>query len=157
MGNLPNNLIVELNGEKVSVTDFTAIDENQLSQEFSKQASLMAYVGHLVAEAESDYTMAKVDREILEAELDATCREILDKQSVKYTETKIRGMVTIDEGRIKAVEEESAALEQYKKLRSLADAVRQRGDMLISLGALVRAEADLTGATIKQTLKDLHA
>ena len=152
---IDDSITIELNGKKQKLSDFTAVDENMLSQEFSQQASKMAYIGHMMVEAEMAYNDRKTEREILEAEIDADSRAVLEEDGVKYTEAKIRGMVVVDEERIKAVNDEADAYEAYKKLKVLADAMRIKGDMLISLGALVRAEADLTGMTIKQTLRDL--
>jgi len=152
---IDDSITIELNGKKQKLSDFTAVDENMLSQEFSQQASKMAYIGHMMVEAEMAHNERKTEREILEAEIDADSRAVLEEDGVKYTEAKIRGMVVVDEERIKAVNDEADAYEAYKKLKVLADAMRIKGDMLISLGALVRAEADLTGMTIKQTLRDL--
>ena len=152
---IDDSITIELNGKKQKLSDFTAVDENMLSQEFSQQASKMAYIGHMMVEAEMAHNERKTEREILEAEIDADSRAVLEEDGVKYTEAKIRGMVVVDEERIKAVNDEADAYEAYKKLKVLADAMRIKGDMLISLGALVRAESDLTGMTIKQTLRDL--
>lgn len=149
-----DGLVILVNNVSLTISDFVTIDEENLNHEFTRQASLLAYVSHMMVMAEHKYNQLKATREIAQAEADAYYREELDKKSVKYTEAKIKSMVTIDEECQIAIETEAEALVEYKHLKVLAEAVKERGAMLISLGAMLRAEADLTGQTIKQTMQD---
>lgn len=152
LADIENSKVV-LNGKQYNLADFTEIDQEMLSDEFAGQASAYAYVGMLVAEAEAALNDVKMEKDIIYSEADADYREQYNKRGEKYTEAVIRSAVVMDGDYIKVVKEETEVLKAYKTLKALHDAMRQRGEMLISLGATLRSEAQFTDLHINQ-LKD---
>lgn len=148
--------VVVLNGKKYNLADFTEIDQEMLSDEFAGQASAYAFVGMLVAEAEAALNDAKQAKDVAYAEADADYRDDWNKRGEKYTEAVIRSAVIMDAEYKIAVDVETAALKSYKILRALHDAMKQRGEMLISLGATLRSEAQFTDLHINQLKEQLR-
>lgn len=146
---------LELDGNSVTVKDLLLIDETKLSDEFAKQASKFAYVGLLAAEAEAEVLQVKAEKDEVYAEADLAIRDEFEKLGKKSTEALIRSEVLLDDAYNKVLRKESEATERWHKLRVLADATRQRGDMLISLGATLRAEFDVTNMSLLKTKQNL--
>ena len=144
---------VTLNGKSHDLGHFTDIDQERLSEEFATQASAYAYVGMLVAEADAVYSDVKNDKELIYAECDAKFRDDLNRTGQKFTEAVIRGLVLLDDEYKQVLEDETQALMTLKMLKALHEAMRVKGEMLISLGATLRSEAQFTEMRINE-LKD---
>jgi len=151
-----NKLTIDVEGRKVSFGELYAVEEAQLSEAFATQASKLAFVGSRAAVAEVVYTEAKQHRERTYADIELDYRDQLAKANEKFTEGKIRSLVLSDEEYIEAQLKENAALKNYKVLKSMTDAMKQRGDMLISLGATLRQEFDVTNMQLLQTKEKLR-
>lgn len=157
---------VVLGNRKVDILSLLEIDESDLANEFAQQAALYGWVGHLTAEAEYNASVAKHQTEIEYASADDNARFQMDAAGEKTTEGKVRAAIDLDEQYIEARQEENRRWKEYKTLRSLSDALKMRADMLISMGAHLRAEQEMTGMKIntdkwdkavdnlKKTIKD---
>ena len=142
---------------KIDVDELMAIHTEDLTTEFAEQAALLAYVSTLAAEAEAEWGYIKRELEETQAKTYADVRQdMLSNPNDKVTEAKINSAVVRTKGYIEAFEKEIEAKMQYHILRGLVDAMSQRGSMLQSLGAQLRAELDQTGMTtmrVKEVLK----
>lgn len=152
--------VIEINGKVYPFADLLGIDASNLSQEYSQQAALYGYIGTLCAQAEADYNNAKTNKEVAYAEVEMKVRIAARKQSsdmpeIKTTEGLVKSMVVTDDVYMDAALLEIQALAIWKKLRSLTDALKQRGEMLISLGATLRQEFDMTSMTLYNTKETL--
>jgi len=148
---------VLMSGQSITIDVDALMDirTEDLTTEFAEQASLLAYVSTLAAEAEAEWGYVKRELEEVQARIYADVREdLLSVPGDKVTEAKINSEVVRTKGYIEAVEAEIEAKMQYRILRGLVDAMSQRGSMLQSLGAQLRAELDQTGMVTRE-LKDL--
>lgn len=142
------NIEVVLGNKKVNILSLLEINESDLASEFAQQAALYGWVGHLTAEAEYRASVAKHKTEIEYASADDNIRFKADVHNEKITEAKVKAAIDLDEQYIEAKEDENRCWKEYKVLRSLSDALKMRADMLISMGAHLRAERDMTGMKI---------
>lgn len=134
------------------------IDDSNITEEFTKQAALYGYWSGQLAEAER--IRAKVDnnKDVEYAIADREYRDDYESHGQKYTEAVIKADVTRDEGYQSVVEEYRNADYVYNALRGLLKALDMRASMLISLGATLRAEADMTGMSIRdKNVQDMTA
>lgn len=126
-----------------------SINEDNLSNEFAAQAALYGHIAVLTAEAEEAVANAKNTRELAEAEADEYWRKKLrmdaEVTGVKVTESVVHSAVVLDEGVISAKTKELNMIARHKKMKAVTDALKMRGDMLISLGAHFRAEVNMIG------------
>jgi len=164
--NQQESIDVVLGNRKVDILSLLSIDENDLANEFAQQAALYGWIGHLTAKAEYSASIAKHQTEIEYAAADDNARFQMDAAGEKTTEGKVKAAIDLDEQYIAAKQEENRLWKEYKVLRSLSDAMRMRADMLISMGAHLRAEQEMTGMKIntdkwdrtvdnlKKTIKD---
>lgn len=150
--------VIEINGRVYPFADLLAIDPANLSEEYSQQAAIYGYIGTLCGQAESDYNNAKTQREALYADVEMTVRRALAAQpEVKSTEGLVKSMVVTDAEYLDGVDLENRALGAWKKLRALTDALKQRGEMLVSLGATLRQEYTMTNLSMYSTKDQLLA
>lgn len=136
-------------GKSTTYAQLLVIDKDNLSAEFASHAAWLGYIGVLSAEAEADYEQAKLELETLYAEKDAQARLEFNSKNVKFTEKMIEAWVNMDGAYINAQQAKVEALKMYKILRALETAMKEKGSMLVSLGAMVRQEMDMTGMQIK--------
>lgn len=136
-------------GKQTSFARLLLIDKDNLTHEFSSHAAWLGYIGYLTAEAEGDYEAAKLHAETLHAEKDATARLEFNRKNTKFTENMIAGYIQMDAEYISAQDEKIEALKAYKTLRALEAAMREKGSMLVSLGATMRQELDMTGLQVR--------
>lgn len=152
---------IEINQQVYPFVDLLQIDATNLSQEYSQQAAMYGYIGMLCAQAEADYNDAKTNKDAAYAEVELQVRTAARKQSadapeIKVTEGLVKSMVIMDDVYMEAAMLENRALAAWKKLRALADAFKQRGEMMISLGATLRQEYDMTSMTLLNTKEQLR-
>ena len=136
------------------IDDIFNIDETNISKEFAQQASVYAFFATLAALAERKAADADFLKDQEYAQADQACREELDEGSIKYTEAVIKSMVLTDAGYTKRVKNHVIMEYDYKLLKAIAEALKQRADMLISLGAYLRHEMDQTSMNIKRSQVD---
>lgn len=148
IANIRGLVITFSDGEILDVHDLVTVDAEQMTSNFSKQASNLAFLGARLAEAEWAEAKGKAWMEQEYARLDEEWRQGYELDGYKYTEPVIRAKVQGDE-EYKDAQNLYFELEYHVGLlKRLIDATRQRGDMLISLGAHLRMEYDATGMHI---------
>lgn len=155
-----NNPISRLQGEKL-VFEFggtkyevfpekdLAIDDDNLSDEFSKQPSHYAYVAILVSKADSVVKMCKIELEEAQAKIYDAVRTAFEMEHKKATEATIESKVAINPDVMTCKRKLLKAQEDYSLLKSMEDAFRTRTDMLIQIGLRQRIEIENGELTIK--------
>lgn len=147
-----SNETILIESDSYTFAELLAINQEDLSNEFATHASRYAYISALAAKAEALFNEAKQEREQVYADVELFYRDELVKMpDVKVTEGLIKSSVVGDDAYIAAVSKENTALHDWKVLRALVDGLRERGSMLVSLGAHMRAEMDMTNASILAT------
>lgn len=141
---LPDGILTLPDGKVTNYKQLLVIDDANLSAEFSSHAAWLGYVGVLTAEAEANYEAAKLEAETVEAERDAAARKEFSLKNVKYTEAMVKAWVAMDTEYLDAHELRLNKLQEYKTMRALETAMKEKGSMLISLGATMRQEMDVT-------------
>lgn len=136
-------------GKETTFARLLVIDKDNLSNEFASHAAWLGYIGVLTAEAEAGYETTKMELETLYAEKDAEARVEFNSKNMKFTEKMVEAWVNMDSTYIKTQAEKIEALKEYKILRALEAAMREKGSMLVSLGAMMRQEMDMTNMQIR--------
>lgn len=135
--------------EEVLLLDKIIPIDNDLSEEFSRQPSLYAYVAMIEAQVESLWYSAKRDTARAKAEADKRIRDKARAMDEKITEAVVANRMLLDDDVKNAEDSEAAYHYQYLVMKSIVASMDQRAQMLISLGAHLRAEADQTGMLIR--------
>lgn len=117
-----------------------SIDPLSLSEEFTKVASELSFWNERQTEALRASLHAKIARERLHAQLFFEKRAALEAAKAKATEATVEAAIEIDPRFAALRDEEADAQSEYMRLRGVAEAVKTKRDMLVSLGAHVRAE-----------------
>lgn len=116
------------------------IEPMALEEEFVRVPSDLAYWGARWADAQKAAALAKLQRDQVEAAIDAEHRAEAAAAGEKVTEKVIASRVASDD-RMRACEIELIEAEaRAARARAFADAVRAKKDMVVSLGSQVRAE-----------------
>lgn len=116
------------------------INRNDLNSEFSSHAEKFAYYSTCFELASDKLRRYEVELKRLYAVLDANKRSELINAGVKYTEKMIENSVITDDA-YRALQDEALDAErQVGLLKAARDAMAQRKEMLISLGANQRSE-----------------
>ena len=147
------NIEVKYKGAKdstINLSKILEIHEAELTVHFAKQASIFGYFSIQLAEAERLLGIAKSEAEQDAAVADAYYREGYRVNDEKYTEAVIRGDVLLDEHYQKALDEQRQAKYNMDVLKSVVNALKMKADMLISMGAHLRQEYDMTGMAIRE-------
>lgn len=118
------------------------IDPEDIQEEFVRIPSHLAYWNARYARALRDHLMAKIDLDVLKANLDPAIRLELMNRGVKVTEAQVSAAIETHEdvvaARMRVAETEVTKNEMYGSL----DAIRSKKEMLVSLGAHLRAEME---------------
>lgn len=136
-----------------------SIDPVDLQQEFVTLPADLAYWGARHADAHRAALKAKFALEQAEAKTRLFIREQLNLSGQKATVDEINARVIVDEfyaeARLAAIETESVAL----RYRNLLSSVHAKKDMLVSVGAQVRAEMDGNPSLRRQinTIRDVES
>lgn len=136
--------------ETLDLDKIVPIDAD-LSDEFARQPSLYAYVAMLAAQCESLYRGAQASTERTKARVDQTIREDAKALQEKVTENIVEKRVMLSAEVEEAEDTEAGYRYQYLMLRAVVASLDQRAQMLISLGAHLRAESEQTGMLIRDT------
>ena len=150
---------------QMNLTDDLKIDAVDINQAFCDQPSIYAYWATVAAQAKALYDRKKLSvdkkddyiKKTLVGELDSEVRMELEMNGEKVTETKVTNGIY---GHPRYKEEISELYELKEELLDLQaqvttleiakDAMNQRKDMLISLGAQLRQEGGNVDLTLKQ-------
>ena len=142
------NINVEIGGKNVEVGQLLSIDETDLSTEYAAQAARFAYVAVLKAQAKKEWSEAERVRKEEEAAAFVAYKsktELIPEGSKYITDGMAKQLVDSDGGVNEMRKAEIDAEYNYRLLESLVDGLSQRAQMLISLGADLRSEAEQTG------------
>jgi len=120
------------------------IDSENITAEFSKQPALLAWFGVIYQQANNSYETAKTELEIFEAKACNEARQCVEEK-VKVTETFIKQLVMADEEYISRRQRVDALKAQAELTRRAFEAIREKGSVLISLGAHIRSEIEQMG------------
>ena len=129
--------------EKVVTENFineVKINAEDLPTEFQKQASLFWKYSELLGIAEGEEKNAKMELEKTEARLFLSYREYYESQNKKYNNDILNASVRNDKEYIEAQKKYIEAQKNKILARLRLDALSQRKDMLVQLGAAHRAE-----------------
>jgi hypothetical protein len=122
------------------LTDCVQLEPMALQEEYVRIAPDLAYWNQKFATAQETFLRAKYALDELEAKLYIEHRERLVNSGAKFTEALIDSTVRSDP-RIHDARDDLVRAESDKwKMNGVVDAVRTKRDMLVSLGAHVRAE-----------------
>ncbi|HKZ40026.1 MAG TPA: hypothetical protein VJ044_03640 [Candidatus Hodarchaeales archaeon] len=140
--------------KQFDIAGIFSIDENDLSREYSMQASLFAYFSVLSAKSERNLSVSKLASEREYAVADQQIREDLVGKDVKATESMIKQLISADEEYCALQDTVVAAEYERDLLKAIARSLEMRANMLISLGALRRHEIDMTDMSIRRASFD---
>lgn len=146
--NKSTGLVIRHGDVQINVGDLLNVDVDDLSNEYAQQASVYAWIANLVAEADYALSSAKHARELEYAQAYEYYRGELSASGGKPTEATIGAAITMDDAYSSSRNRELECERTYKMLRALLDALKMRADMLVSLGAHLRAELNMTGAHV---------
>lgn len=111
-----------------------------IQEEFMRIPAMLAYWNARYAQAIREHLNAKLDEKILRANLLPVIRTELMEAGAKLTESQVEAALDSNESLIEAqrrtIDADAAKAEAYGQL----DAIRSKKEMLISLGAQLRAE-----------------
>lgn len=143
--NYPNT-----NEFEVDLDALLDINEQDLSTEYSRQASRYASFATRLAMLDHNVSRARAALEQERAVADTFWRDDMKNKGVKYTETVIASIVAVDDTVMKAEANYHSAVQQRDYVRAIVRALEMRAEMLISLGATLRQEASMTGMRINE-------
>jgi hypothetical protein len=127
----------------IYLDEYVPIDESNLSLEFARHATKYAYIAMLSSKAEAMWLCAKESRERAEKQMISDL-----KAAQKITDTTAEAMAELSAAEFR--DYELSCKSQHLLLKAVVDAMNARKDMLISLGAHLRAEQDMTGSFIRR-------
>lgn len=122
------------------IRECVRIAPEALEEEFVRLPADLAYWNGQYADATREHLVAKLDLDRLYARLVIEHRERLANTNNKVTESMVESAVSNDDnyaaGRLRLIETEVDKV----RLQGVVDAVRSKRDMIISIGAHIRAE-----------------
>lgn len=133
---------MELDSTDKYLQQCVQIDPLNISNEFTRVAAELAYWNEKYAEALRMSLHAKIQRERMHASLYFEKRKQFEAAGTKVTEAGLEAAIEVDPRYANLRDEEADANGEYARLRGVSEAVKTKKDMLVSLGAQVRAEMD---------------
>lgn len=116
-------------------SDDVEIDRSMLEEEFASQPKKFAYYGSLQAIMNKKLQDVRRERKELYAKIDKEVRDLADQEGKKLTEKMVENMVTTAPVYVKKSQEENHVSYIVDLLDVQKEAMKQRKDMLIQLGA----------------------
>ncbi len=116
------------------------IDPLDLSNEFVQLSGQLAYWNDRYADALREFLISKVDLEVLKGQLQPLVRQALLDAGGKTTEAQVTSAIETHDEVIDAKNRLVHAEVEKNRLYGALDAIRSKKEMLISLGAHMRAE-----------------
>lgn len=128
----------------IEVDDYLAqcvtMDPLQLEEEFVQLPATLAYWNERYAETQRSFLRAKVDRERSSARLTMECRAQIEAKKGKATVSDVEAAVDGHPDYMALKDAELDAEIETRRVYGVLDAIRAKKEMLISLGAHIRAE-----------------
>lgn len=125
---------------KINPAEDLPINDADLSAEFSKQASLYAYVAILTAKADAEAKLAKVELEEEEARASQKVRAAFDAEDKKTTESMINSKVSVEPDVMAKKRILLRTQANHALLKALEESFKMRSEMLIRIGSMQQAE-----------------
>ena len=117
-------------------------DPLHVEQAFIRLPSEFAYWAELQNRAFNTFSRAHLNMKRVAARLAVECREILEAQKGKATESMVGGAVTLHQDMQDAENEELAAECEMKRLQNYVDTMRMKKDALNNVSANLRKEME---------------
>lgn len=137
---------------EIDLADVLEIDEQDISKEYTRFAAVYGYFASMLARADRALAIADARTEQAYAEADDFWRE--ENKGEKMTEARIKSLIMLDEKYIQTKDAEIQAKYNHQVIKALVNALDKKGEMLISLGAHIRQEANMTGMTMRDKEMD---
>ena len=125
-----------------AVRDAVTIEPAVIQEEYVRLPGDLAYWGAQYAAAYKDWQEAKVQRELVTAQLTAEHRVALEAKSKRVTVGEVEAAVTLDQRWVEAKGVEIRAETEKIEVQHVVEALRAKRDMLVSLGAHYRMEME---------------
>ena len=126
----------------VYLRECVTIDPLQISAEYIRLPGDLAYWNAQYAEALRAFLRAELSRKVLWARLEPMIRGSIIAKGGKPTEAQVKAAVDGNSDYVEALEAEVEAEVQKNEIYGCLDAIRSKKEMLISLGAHMRAELE---------------
>ena len=140
--------------KSIHLDDVLEIHEDRLTEHFAQQASIFGYFSIQLAEAERILSKVKTEAEQEYSAADEHYRKMYNELEQKYTEAVIKSDVVRDLDYNKVLDRQRNLERNVSILKSIVNALKMKADMLISMGAHLRQEYDMTGMSIRQQKMD---
>jgi hypothetical protein len=125
--------------------DDLAVDDTKINEVLKTQPSQFIFWATMAYTQKGVVKKMKLELEKYEGQLDASVRRTLVAAGEKATEATIQARIKRDERRVALSLELINEEEKMELLLSVKDAFSQRKDMIMSLGANLRAEMEMSG------------
>lgn len=136
---------VHSNGDEIDIDLNTLLRVGEdITSEFAAQAGNYAYVATLAAEAELQEMLASHDKDKTYSKLYIRKRRDFEALGSKFTEAVLNSHVEIDSDYEEVVDRLLNAKAQVQAMKAITRALEMKANMLISLGAHLRAEYNQT-------------
>lgn len=127
----------------------TSLNSMDLNDAFLNQAGLAAFYGSMYARAMGQAARLKLRRDVTYAKVSEKLREEHRLANNKITESQLTALVEKDPRSQAISEVYIAAMEIEQELRGAVEAIKNRRDMVIQLGATSREESK---GTLRMTM-----
>ena len=121
-----------------------AINKGDLNSEFAEHSAVFAFYATAFELAKEHEARCKAEKEATYAKADIWVRNQANNAEKKLTEKMVENMAMIQQEYIDAQNKHITAARNVGLLKAAVDALSTKKDMLISLGAMIRAEGDST-------------
>lgn len=118
------------------------INPEDIQGEFVRIPADLAYWNSQYAAAMRRHLFSKIDTKVLRARLEPEIRAALIAAGAKLTESMVKAAIDSDERVVEAERMEAEAEVAKNECFGYLDSIRSKKDMLISLGAQLRAEME---------------
>lgn len=133
------------------------IHEMELDRSYRELPARMAYWGGRYADAYEAFRRAENNRELVFAQVCMELREQMRDNGLKPTDTAVKEATLRDPRVQDAIMEEIDAEASKERMRAACEAMRTKKDMLVSLGAHVRAQMDAVPFTRQEQANEWRA
>ena len=134
---------------EIDIDGIFSIDEANIIEAYSKQAAIYARYAAMHAEADAMVSKAATAKDEEYAAADDHYRHDMDRTGEKYTEAKVKAFIELDENYRQAVDAYNDVDYVCRRLRALVRALEMRAEMLVSMGAHLRHEMNMTDMHIR--------
>ncbi len=145
-------LTFDVNGKVTSyeIDEVCKVDQDDITGEMMRQASLFGFFSAMLSRMEWQTVIARAEKEREYGQADELARADITSRGEKIREAAVTGLVNNDEDYIEAAEDHQKAVYLQSVLINLCKTLHMKSDMLISIGAQLRAELHMTGMKTKE-------